>query len=73
MYPENGFVISNDTGLIEKVVAEVLAADPKSVSDYKGGRDKALMALFGRCMKELRGNCDPQTLREILLAAIDKA
>ncbi len=64
---ENGFVISNDTGLIDKVVKEVVAADPKSVADFKGGKEKALMALFGKCMKELKGNCDPQTLRTILV------
>jgi len=69
----NGLIVSNDTGLIEKVVAEVVAGDPKSVADFKGGKEKALMALFGKCMKQLKGNCDPQVLREILIAAIDKA
>lgn len=68
----NGYIVSNDTGLIEKVIASVIAADPKSVADYKGGKEKALMALFGKCMKELRGNCDPQVLRKILIDTIDK-
>ncbi len=63
----NGFIISNDTGLIDKVVKEVVASDPKAVNDYKGGKEKALMALFGRCMKELKGNCDPQVLRTHLI------
>ncbi len=69
----NGFVVSNDTGLIEQVVKTVVASDPKAVSDYKGGKEKALMSLFGRCMKELRGNCDPQTLRAILIEEVNKA
>ena len=69
----NGLIVSNDTGLIEKVVSEVVAGDPKSVADFKSGKEKALMALFGKCMKQLKGNCDPQVLREILIAAIDKA
>ena len=68
-----GFIVSNDTGLIESVVKAVVAADPASVAAYKGGREKALMALFGKCMKELRGNCDPQVLRGVLLAEIEKA
>ena len=68
-----GFIVSNDTGLIEGVVKAVVAADPASVAAYKGGREKALMALFGKCMKELRGNCDPQVLRGVLLAEIEKA
>lgn len=64
---DNGFIISNDTGLIEKVVKEAIEADPKAVSDYKSGKEKAIMSIFGRCMKELKGNCDPQTLRQILV------
>ncbi len=70
---QNDFIISNDTGLVDKVVKEVIAADPKSVADFKGGKEKALMALFGKCMKELKGNCDPQTLRTILIDAVNKA
>ena len=70
---ENDFIISNDTGLVDKVVAEVIAADPKSVADFKSGKEKALMALFGKCMKDLKGNCDPQTLRTILIDAVNKA
>ncbi len=70
---ENNFIVSNDTANIEKVIKEIVAADPKSVADYKGGKEKALMALFGKCMKTLKGNCDPQVLRKILLDEIDKA
>lgn len=70
---ENGFVVSNDTSKIEETVKAIVAADPKSVADYKGGKEKALMALFGKCMKELKGNCDPQLLRKILTDEIAKA
>ncbi|MBQ9735982.1 MAG: Asp-tRNA(Asn)/Glu-tRNA(Gln) amidotransferase subunit GatB [Clostridia bacterium] len=64
---ENGYIVSNDTGKIVEVVRAVIAADPKSVADYKSGKEKALMALFGKCMKELKGNCDPQLLRATIL------
>ncbi len=67
----NHMIVSNDTGLIESVVKAVVEGDPKAVSDYKSGKEKALMALFGKCMKELRGNCDPQTLREILTNVVN--
>jgi len=67
----NGFIVSNDTGLIEGVVKAVVAADPKSAADFKGGKEKALMALFGKCMRELKGNCDPQVLRTILIDHIN--
>ena len=53
-------------GLLEEVIKRVVLSDPKSVADYKGGREKVLMAFFGRCMKELRGNCDPQPLQKAL-------
>ncbi len=69
---KEGFIISKDTGKIESVIAEAIASDPKAVADFKGGKEKALMALFGKCMKELKGNCDPQTLREMLIDAINK-
>ena len=69
---ENGYIMSNDTGLIEKTVKEAIAAEPKAVADYKGGKEKAIMSIFGRCMKELKGNCDPQTLRTILIDTINK-
>lgn len=69
---ENGYVISNDTGLIDKVIKEVIASDPKAVSDYKGGKEKALNGLFGKCMKELKGNCDPQILRKLLIDSINR-
>ena len=68
---ENGFIVSNDTGLIEKTVKAAIEADPKAVSDYKSGKEKAIMSIFGKCMKELRGNCDPQVLRKILIDTIN--
>ena len=70
---ENGYIVSNDTGLIEKTIKEAIAADPKAVADFKGGKEKALMALFGKCMKQLKGNCDPQVLRTMLIEEINKA
>ncbi len=69
---QQGLIVSNDTGKIEAVIKAVIEADPKSVADYKGGKEKALMALFGKCMKELKGNCDPQILRTILIDSINK-
>ncbi len=69
---ENNLIISTDTGLVDKVIRDAIASDPKAVADFKGGKEKALMALFGKCMKELRGNCNPQELRTLLIDAINK-
>ncbi len=69
---EKGFLISNDEEQIANVVKSVVDADAKSVADYKSGKEKALMFLFGKCMKELKGNCNPQLLRTILCDYIEK-
>lgn len=69
---EHEFIISNDTGLIEKTIKAAIEADPKAVADYKGGKEKALMSIYGKCMKELKGNCDPQVLRTLLIDEINK-
>ena len=68
----NGFIMSNDTGMVEAVVKAAVEADPRAVADYKGGKEKALMSIFGKCMKELKGNCDPQVLKSILVDYISK-
>ena len=60
----------NDDMILD-IVKKVIEADPKSVNDFKNGKEKALMALFGKCMKELKGNCDPQQLKVILLECIN--
>ena len=67
----NGLTVTADVDLLYKTAREAVSADPKSVADYLGGKDKALMALFGRCMKALKGNCDPIALREALLHVIN--
>ncbi len=70
---EHDLLMSADNGdRVMTVVKAAIAADPKAVTDFKGGKEKALMALFGKCMKELRGNCDPQSLREILIQTIQE-
>ena len=69
---EHDLLISDDTEKISSVVKAVVDDDAKSVVDYKSGKEKALMFLFGKCMKELKGNCSPQLLREILCKYIAK-
>ena len=68
---KNGFIISNDTGLMDSVIKTMVEADPKAVADYKSGKEKAIMAIYGKCMKELKGNCDPQALRAKLIEYIN--
>ena len=49
----------NDTGALEAIVAEVLAANPKSVEEFRAGKDKAFNALVGQVMKASKGKANP--------------
>lgn len=55
-----------DSSAIDSVIDKVIADNPKAVEDFKGGKVKALQALFGACMKELRGAGDPAVIKELL-------
>jgi len=55
-----------DESLIMSVVEKAIAANPKAVEDYRNGKEKAIQAVFGACMKELRGTGDPATIKKIL-------
>jgi aspartyl-tRNA(Asn)/glutamyl-tRNA(Gln) amidotransferase subunit B len=50
-------------------VAQVLAANPKSVEEFKAGKDKALNALVGQVMKATQGKANPQVINELLRKA----
>ncbi len=56
----------NDSGELERIVAEVLAANPKSVEEYRAGKDRAFNALIGQAMKATRGRANPGQLSELL-------
>ncbi len=62
----NGLEQVNDTALVEKVVEEVIAANPQSVEDYKAGKKKASGFLMGQCMKALKGKGDPKVVSQTL-------
>ena len=62
---EKGWVQISDEGAIKDVVLKVLEANPQSVADYKGGKDKALGYLVGQAMKETRGKANPQMLNQM--------
>jgi aspartyl-tRNA(Asn)/glutamyl-tRNA(Gln) amidotransferase subunit B len=56
----------SDTGAIEKIVDEVLAANPKSVEEFRAGKEKAFNALVGQAMKATKGKANPQQVNELL-------
>ncbi|MEN9420098.1 MAG: hypothetical protein RI988_3719 [Pseudomonadota bacterium] len=56
----------NDTGALEALVDQVLAANPKSVDEFKAGKDKAFNALVGQVMKASQGKANPAQAGELL-------
>jgi len=56
----------SDDGAIEKMIDDVIAANPKSVEEYRAGKEKALNALFGQVMKASNKTANPAQVTEIL-------
>ncbi|HXM81031.1 MAG TPA: Asp-tRNA(Asn)/Glu-tRNA(Gln) amidotransferase subunit GatB [Burkholderiales bacterium] len=56
----------SDAGAIEKLIDEVLAANPKQVEDYRAGKEKAFNSLVGQVMKASKGKANPQQVNEVL-------
>jgi aspartyl-tRNA(Asn)/glutamyl-tRNA(Gln) amidotransferase subunit B len=56
----------SDTGAIERIVDEVIAANAKSAEEYRSGKEKAFNALVGQVMKASKGKANPAQVTEIL-------
>ncbi|WP_028203204.1 Asp-tRNA(Asn)/Glu-tRNA(Gln) amidotransferase subunit GatB [Paraburkholderia nodosa] len=56
----------SDTGALEAIIDEVLAANPKSVEEFRAGKEKAFNALIGQAMKATKGKANPQQVNELL-------
>ena len=62
----NGLRMISDSTIIEKMVDDVVTANPKSVEEYKAGKEKAFNALFGQVMKASNKTANPAQVTEIL-------
>jgi aspartyl-tRNA(Asn)/glutamyl-tRNA(Gln) amidotransferase subunit B len=56
----------SDTGALAAIVDEVIAANPKSVEEFRAGKDKAFNALVGQVMKASRGKANPAQVNDLL-------
>lgn len=56
----------SDTGELERILDEVLAANAKSVEEFRAGKEKAFNALIGQAMKATKGKANPATVNELL-------
>ncbi|MBV8142599.1 MAG: Asp-tRNA(Asn)/Glu-tRNA(Gln) amidotransferase subunit GatB [Verrucomicrobia bacterium] len=64
---ERGLKQESDTGAIEPLCVEVIAANPKSVEDYKAGKTVAINFLKGQVMKLSKGKANPNLVGDILV------
>lgn len=56
----------SDSGEIERLLDEVIAANAKSVEEFRAGKDKAFNALVGQAMKATKGKANPGLVNELL-------
>ena len=63
---EQAFDRQVDSSAVESIVDKAIASNPQAVADYKSGKVKALQAIFGACMKELKGSGDPAVVKALL-------
>ncbi|MEN6320574.1 MAG: Asp-tRNA(Asn)/Glu-tRNA(Gln) amidotransferase subunit GatB [Syntrophaceae bacterium] len=66
-----GFRQVSDTGQLEKIVDEILAANPAAVNDYRNGVEKAMGFLIGRAMQASKGKGNPRLIKEILTKRLE--
>ena len=67
---EHGFEQISDSGAIQAIVDEVVAAHPEAVEDWKHGKDRILGFLVGQVLKASHGKANPSMAREMVLAKI---
>jgi aspartyl-tRNA(Asn)/glutamyl-tRNA(Gln) amidotransferase subunit B len=63
---EKGYIQVSDEGEIAKIVAQVLADNPKAAEDVKNGEMKAIGFLVGMVMKASQGKANPQMAQELI-------
>ena len=56
----------NDTAALEKIIDDVITANPKNVAEFKAGNEKALNGLVGQIMKASKGKANPQQVNDLL-------
>ncbi|MGN1171965.1 MAG: Asp-tRNA(Asn)/Glu-tRNA(Gln) amidotransferase subunit GatB [Lachnospiraceae bacterium] len=69
---EKGLKTVNDEGALRATVERVIAENPQSVSDYLGGKEKAIGFLVGQTMKAMKGKADPGAVNALLKELLSK-
>ncbi len=68
---EKNLIQMSDSGELEKIAAEVIAQNPKSVNDYKSGKENAIMFLVGQLMRKSGGKANPKLAKDLLKEKLD--
>ena len=63
---EKGLEVVSDAGQLEEIADRIIIANPKSVEDYIGGKQKAIGFLMGQIMKETKGKANPGIVNKML-------
>ena len=69
---DNGLSTKADAGELEGVVKKAIDANPKAVEDCRAGKKKAVGAIVGFVMKEMKGKCDPGTVNQMISSILDQ-
>lgn len=57
---------------LEKIVENIILANPESIADYKAGKDRATKYLMGQIMKETKGQADPALANQLLIQKLNE-
>jgi aspartyl-tRNA(Asn)/glutamyl-tRNA(Gln) amidotransferase subunit B len=68
---EKGLKQTSDTGAIEAVIAEILAANPGQLEAYRGGKEQLFGFFVGQTMKAMQGKANPGVVNELLKKALN--
>jgi len=68
----NGLKIVEDTGLLTSTIGRILEENPGPLQELLGGKEKVMGFFVGLIMKELKGKANPASVREALLAEVEK-
>ena len=63
----------SDSGELEKIIDEVMAANAQSVEEFRAGKEKAFNALIGQVMRATKGKANPQQVNDLLKAKLGAA
>ncbi len=69
---EKGLRQISDTGALETIIREIIAANPQSVQDFQAGKKKAVGFLVGQTMKATKGKANPQLVNQLLMNLLEE-